>query len=270
VYVENNKILMMRSFMKKLYSIFFGLSVLLVSFIQASEVSTAVLTPMQIAVLYKTYDKYGDDFINHLPASVEQCRQGLITEQRSVQASIDSSSYKNVFVSPYGLLKTGIFMASLVGMWVVGNINMNLLAYEVANDFANTIFNDFAFGGGSFFTKRGRPRLHPNAEADVYSIAIRQGNKAQWADNMPIDVWRKAVAELPEKERNFQIIQNAPLDRFAPLHKYQLGMQALAVGAAISGFGLYKDIQAMRVKKAESIAELKKINNMLVVLKKAR
>src|SRR5579863_721447 len=270
----------MRSFMKKLYSIFFGLSALLVNFIQASEASTAVLTPMQIAVLYQAYDKYGDGFINYLPTSVEQCRQGLIAEQRSVQTLIDSFSYKNVFVSKYGLLKTGMFMASLVGMWAVGNMlnmpNINLLASGVANDFANTIFRDFAFGGGSFFTGGGRPRLHPSVEYEVYDIVEAQGHERQGIDKMSIDVWREAVAKIPENERNYQIIENSPFGRFeqlqTQLQKYQLGAQGLAagaVGAAISGFALYKDIQAMQAKKAELTAKLKKINNMLVVLKKA-
>jgi len=258
--------------MKRLYGILFGLSIFSVSFVQASEVSTAVLSPMQIAVLYKAYDEYGDGFINYLPASVDQCQQGLIVEKSSVQALIDSFSYKNVFVSKYGLVKTGMLMASLVGMWAVGNkFNMNRLAYDVANDFANTIFNDFVFGNSSFFTYNNRPRLHPNVEYMVEDIARKKGHKVGHINDLPINAWADAVEALPENSgRNYQIIQNAPVDRIQQLQKYQLGAQALAAVAAISGFGLYKDIQAMRARKAALTAELQKINSMIAALEKVQ
>jgi hypothetical protein len=153
-------------------------------------------------------------------------------------------------------------------------LNINLLAYGVANDFANTIFNDFVFGGGSFFTAVGRPRLYLGAEHAAIDIAEKQGHERQGVDKMPVDVWRKAVAQLPEDERNSQIIENAPLDRFQQFgqlqKKYQLGAQGLAAGAAIVGFSLYNDIQAMRVKKAKLTTKLEKINNMLVALKKVK
>ncbi len=258
--------------MKRLYGIFLGLSTLVVNFTQALEVPTTVLTPYQVAALYKAYEAYGDDFINYLPASVEQCRQGLIEEQRLAQATIDSFSYKNVFLSKYGLLKTGMLMASLVGMWAVGNkLNMNTLAYDVANDFANTIFRDFVSDGSSFFTPVGRPRLHPNVEYMVEDIAFKKGYKVRHVNELPINAWREAVAELPENSgRNYQLVENAPVERIEQLQKYQLGAQALAAGAAISGFGLYKDIQVMRAKRADLTAELEKINRMLAVLEKAQ
>lgn len=259
--------------MKRLYGIFLGLSVLLVSFIQASEVSNAVLTPMQVAVLHAAYDEHGNDFVNYLPTSVEECRQELIAEQRAVQASMDSFSYKNVFISQYGLLKTGMLMASLVGMWAVGNkFNMNTLAYEVANDFANALFSD-ASGDTRGLLVSGKPRIRPGAEFAAADIAAEKGYKVSFGDinnRWPDNIWREIIPNLPEAQRNSQVIENAPVDRIQQLQKYQLASQALAVGAAISGFGLYKDIQAMRAKKAELAAELEKIDNMLAVLEKVQ
>lgn len=261
--------------MKRLYGIFFGLSALLINFLHASEVSTGVLSRIQVAEIHEAYAEYGNNFINHLPASIsyEQCRQELLAEQSSVQALLDSFSYKSVFASRYGLLKTGMLMASLVGMWTVGNVlNMNTLAYNVANDFANALFRDSADGHGEVLLINGKPRLHPSVEGMAFDRAAEKGYDVSVGDinkQWPDEVWREFVPNLPEAKRNYQVIQHAPVDRIEKLQNFPAAGQALTAVAAISGFGLYKDIQEMRARKAQLTEYLQKVNNMLAVLGRA-
>jgi hypothetical protein len=59
-------------------------------------------------------------------------------------------------------------------MWAINNkSNMNILAYNVANDIANTLFNDATYGAS--LSVNGKPRIHPSQEYEAFDIAKKRG-----------------------------------------------------------------------------------------------
>lgn len=225
--------------MKQFYKIILSLSLFLISSMQPSE---APLQQTDLVIrLESLYNLYNDEYVHHLPASMQNCRQALLNEKISLESQIKALSYKNIFFSLYGFLKTALLTGSIVGIGAIGTL---FSQYGVIKTTLLTI----GLAGLSLVSVAFNiPLLHHHI-TETYFTA------------------RQYTKTSSEDTNNLQNIHHVSANDIRAARKYLCAVQILTATTIISFASLYNDTTPIRTKKGYLTAELNTINTMLELL----
>lgn len=242
--------------------------------------------------------------------SVEQCKQALGEIQLILKNQLDRLSYWDVLFSVDGAKKMGLMVGSIAGIlaadWFMHH-KLATVSSGIANDLANSMHEGHAFfsGGKVRLSQAGESFVRNKAYAmgiDIPGNDVRNLDDNVW--NKIVDTMDKGLrnqqvienmrglaalrgdlrwySEEPAESVLGQLVGNftyvvgltpygkGDLAYSSYLTLHSIAIKALAVSAAVGGFGLYKDIKAMQDAKNRLSRSYDKCTKMIEMLEKAQ
>jgi len=201
--------------------------------------------------IYAAYNQKTNEFVGPLPVDRNDCEELLQGRKKLVNQLLNGLSYRSVLFSENGLSRMSVMLIGVLSGVAGHTRRLNMLQREIPGVVAQSLESP---EGIDALNKSLMLRAeHPQFDESMLTF--------DEAKSMALSHLTKGLLSASG------LFSRGENNIYGSRARFVIG--GLGAMSAIAGFGLYKDIQAVRVQKNKLSAELDMIEKILELLKKA-